>query len=177
MYDLNPDNKPLALGCWTRAFHYPARIGDRNPSDFFQVFASNYSRERVASQCDKPIKAQMETIKTPITSNIDTAPSCSMTNTGPTTSAILKNTTTQANGCAKLMVHPIHGRRRGTITRGSSAHRYTMPQLFGLAQSWSSSLRFTAVVSMRPNYSFILLRPTPRNLAWWPEHSDGGKST
>jgi hypothetical protein len=28
-----------------------------------------------------------------------------------------------------------------------------MPQLFGLAQSRSSSLRFTAVVSMRPNYS------------------------
>jgi hypothetical protein len=39
MYDLNPDNKPLALGCWTRVFHYPARIGDRNPSDIFQVFS------------------------------------------------------------------------------------------------------------------------------------------
>jgi len=159
MYYLNPDNKPLALWCWTRVFHYPARIGDRNPSDFFQVFSSNYSPERVASQCDKPIKAQMEAIKTAITSNTDTTPSCNMTNTGPTTSAILKNTTNQANGCAKLMVHPIHGRRRGTITRGSSAHRYTMPQLFGLAQSRSRSLRFTAIVSMRPNYSLILLRP------------------
>ena len=120
---------------------------------FARLNASNYSRERVASQCDKPIKAQMEAIKTAITSNTDTTPSCSMTNTGPTTSAILKNTTNQANGCAKLMVHPIQGRRRGTIIRGSSAHRYTMPQLFGLAQSRSSSLRFTAIVSMRPNYS------------------------
>lgn len=153
MYDLNPDNKPLALGCRTRVFHYPARIGNRNPSDFFQVYASNYSRERVASQCDKPIKAQMEAIKTAITSNPDKTPSCSMTNRGPTTSAMLKNTTSQANGCAKLTVHPIHGRRRGTITRGSSAHRYTMPQLFGLAQSRSSFLRFTAVVSMMPNHS------------------------
>ena len=106
MYYLNPDNKPLALGCWTRFFHYPARIGDRNPSDFFRVFASNYSRESVASQCDKPIKAQMEAIKTAITSNTDTTPSYNMTNTGPTTSAILRNTTNQANGCAKLMVHP-----------------------------------------------------------------------
>jgi hypothetical protein len=52
-----------------------------------------------------------------------------------------------------------------------------MPQLFGLAQSRSSSLRFTAIVSLRQNYSFILLRPTPRNLARWPEHGDGGKST
>ena len=37
MYDLNPDNKPLALGCWARAFRYPARISDPNPSGFFQI--------------------------------------------------------------------------------------------------------------------------------------------
>ena len=42
MYYLNPDNKPLALGCRTRVFHYPARIGDLNPSDFFQVFSESH---------------------------------------------------------------------------------------------------------------------------------------
>ena len=38
MYYLSPDNKPLALGCNAGFCHYPARIGNLNPSDFLQVF-------------------------------------------------------------------------------------------------------------------------------------------
>ena len=49
MYDLNPDNKPLALGCRTRAVHYPARIDDRNPSDFLKVFSASHSS---GTSCD-----------------------------------------------------------------------------------------------------------------------------
>ena len=41
---LNPDNKPLATGFWTKAFRYPARIGDLNPSDFFQVLLYSHRR-------------------------------------------------------------------------------------------------------------------------------------
>jgi hypothetical protein len=49
-----------------------------------------------------------------------------------------------------LMVQPIRRRRRGTITRGSSVHRYTMLQLLGLAQSRSSSSRVIAGASSTP---------------------------
>jgi len=58
--------------------------------------------------------------------------------------------TAQASGCAKIMVQPIHWRRRGTMMRGSLTYRYTRSQLFGLAQSSSSSLRVTASFLERP---------------------------
>ena len=41
MYYLNPDNKPPALGCWTNAFHYPARLDNQNPSEFFRFSLLN----------------------------------------------------------------------------------------------------------------------------------------
>ncbi len=119
-----------------------APLAERRPRT--GCWASPYSRERDASQCEKPTKKRMEAISTATRSGTETKPNRSKTRNGPTAMATQRNKTGQAKGCAKLMVHPIQRRRRGTITRGSSAHRYTMLQLFGLAQSRSRSSQVTA---------------------------------
>jgi len=36
LYDLNPENNPLAI-----AFYYPARISNPNPSDFSRFFSGS----------------------------------------------------------------------------------------------------------------------------------------
>jgi len=61
---------------------------------------------------------------------------------GPAARRMLRNNANPARGCAKLRVHPVQMRRRGTITRGSWAQRYTtLFQFFGSFQSSSSSSR------------------------------------
>lgn len=122
-----------------------AKLAGEGPSSM-AGWAAAYSRERDASQCEKPTKVAMEPTSTATTIGTEATPSRSKIRTGTTEMATQSNKTTPAKACAKLMVHPIQRRRRGTMTRGSSAHRYTMLQLFGLAQSRSRSSRVTAEV-------------------------------
>lgn len=110
------------------------------------AWLETYSRDREASQCESPTTVPIDTPTVKRKNGAETIPSPSKRRPGPTVIATMTMKITQARGCAKLMVQPIHGRRRGTITRGSLAHRYTRLQLFGLAHSSSSSLRVTASV-------------------------------
>ena len=54
---------------------------------------------------------------------IDATLDHSSASAGPTATATQSKSTGQAKGCAKLIVQPIQRRRRGTIVRGSLAHR------------------------------------------------------
>jgi len=70
--------------------------------------AASYSRERDASQCEKATNKRVDAMSTSISSGIATMPIASRTKNGPTTIATLDNKTSQASGCAKLIVQPIH---------------------------------------------------------------------
>lgn len=89
--------------------------------------AETHSRDREASQCENPITVPIETPSVKRKSGAETKPSPSNRRPGPTAIATMTMRTAQANGCPKLMVQPIHGRRRGTIVRGSNAPVHEAP--------------------------------------------------
>src|SRR4029077_1507564 len=124
------------------------KSSDRPPhrlrSVLHRAWVETHSRDREASQCESPITVAIEMPIVKRKNGAETIPSPNKRRPGPTAIVTMTMRTAQASGCAKLMVQPIHGRRRGTITRGSLTHRYTRLQLFGLAQNSSSSLRVTA---------------------------------